>query len=155
MAWLCSSPLTNLWQAGLMPEWLADRPCLNHCHKRHIVYGTERHCNTNTNTPQVGDTLGKPLVCGSSVGLKASVAMKGLLQLLSEKLALCCMYTVPLERISCWSVSFQDPMFPGSLEISLRLWLHKLFYLAKLASWCLTSSITCVCGTVTGIMFPP
>lgn len=91
MAWLCSSPLTNLWQAGLMPEWLADRPCLNHCHKRHIVYGTERHCNTNTNTPGVGDTLGKPSVCGSSVGLKASVAMEGLLQLLSEKLGLYCM----------------------------------------------------------------
>lgn len=82
MAWLCSSPLTNLWQAGLMPEWLADRPCLNHCHKRHIVYRTERHCNTNTNTPRVGNTLGKPLVCGSSVGLKANIAMKVLLQLL-------------------------------------------------------------------------
>lgn len=74
MAWLCGSPPTNLWQEGPMPERLADRPCLIHCHKRHIVYRTERHCNTNTNTPRVGDTLGKPLVCGSSVSLKENIA---------------------------------------------------------------------------------
>jgi len=73
MAWLCGSPPTNLWQAGLMPERLADRPCLIHCHKRHIVYRTERHCNTNTNTPRLGDTLGKPLVCGSGVALKENI----------------------------------------------------------------------------------
>lgn len=85
MAWLCSSPPTNLWQAGLMPERLADRPCLIHCHKRHIVYRTERHCNTNTNTPRVGDTLGNPLVCGSSIGLKENIARRSLLLLLAEK----------------------------------------------------------------------
>lgn len=113
MAWLCSSPPTNLWQAGLMPERLADRPCLIHCHKRHIVYRTERHCNTNTNTPRVGDTLGKPLVCGSRVGLKESIAMRSLLQLLIEKCELYCDPTC----ISCWSISFLYPnLFPALLR---------------------------------------
>lgn len=87
MAWLCSTPLTNLWQASMMPQWLASRPCLSHCHKRHIVYKTERHCNTNTNTPRLGDTLGKPLDC---VGLKANIAMRSLFQLVSEKYGLYC-----------------------------------------------------------------
>lgn len=68
-----------------MPERLADELCLIHRHKRHIVYKTERHYKTNTNTPQVGDTLGKPFVCGSSVGLKANVAMRNLLLLPIEE----------------------------------------------------------------------
>lgn len=113
MAWLCSSPPTNLWQAGLMPERLADRPCLIHCHKRHIVYRTERHCNTNTNTPRVGDTLGKPLVCGSSVGLKENHAMRSLLQLLIET----CVLYWPFS-ISCWPITFLYPhFFPGSRSL--------------------------------------
>lgn len=90
---LCSSPPTNLWQAGLMPERLADWPCLIHCHKRHIVYKTERHCNTNTNTPRVGDTLGKPLDFGSSVSLKEGIAIRSLLQRLIE---MCVLYSVLL-----------------------------------------------------------
>lgn len=90
MAWLCGSPSTNLWQAGLMPERLADRPRLIHCHKRHIVYRTQRHCNTNTNTPRVADTLGKPLVYGSRVALKENIAVRSLLQLLIETCVLYC-----------------------------------------------------------------
>lgn len=108
MAWLCSRPPTNLWQAGLMPERLADRPCLIHCHKRHIVYRTERHCNTNTNTPRVGDTLGKPLVCGSSVGLKENIAMGSLFQLLIEK---CVLYCVSLLYILLLINHFPVPTF--------------------------------------------
>lgn len=76
MARLCSGPLTNLRQEGLKPQWLAGRQRLSHCHKRHIVYKTERHCNINTNGPWMGDTLGKPSVCGS----EANVAMRSLLQ---------------------------------------------------------------------------
>lgn len=106
MAWLCSSPPTNLWQAGLMPERLADRPCLIHCHKRHIVYRTERHCNTNTNTPRVGDTLGKPLFCGSSVGLKANIAMRKLVAASHQKVCVWVWVWVPLvyppdQSLSC------------------------------------------------------
>lgn len=71
MAWLCSGPLTSLRQEGLKPQWLADRPRLSHCHKRHIVYKTERHCNINTNSPWMGDTLGKPSVCGSEANVAA------------------------------------------------------------------------------------
>lgn len=82
-----ASPLTNPGERGPMPEWLVDRRRLNHCHKRHIVYRTERHCNTNTNTPRVGDTLGKSSVCGSGDGLEANAAMKRLLQPLTEKLS--------------------------------------------------------------------
>lgn len=82
-----ASPLTNPGERGPMPEWLVDGRRLNHCHKRHIVYRTERHCNTNTNTPRVGDTLGKSSVCGSGDGLEANAAMKRLLQLLTEKLS--------------------------------------------------------------------
>lgn len=52
-------PLTNRRPAG------PDGRRLNQCHKRHIVYRTERHCSTNTNTPAVGDTLGKSWLCGS------------------------------------------------------------------------------------------
>lgn len=78
MARLCSGPLTSLRQEGLKPLWLAGGPRLSHCHKRHIVYKTERHCNINTNSPWMGDTLGKPSVCGS----EASVALTCLLLLL-------------------------------------------------------------------------
>lgn len=123
MAWLCSSPPTNLWQAGLMPERLADRPCLIHCHKRHIVYRTERHCNTNTNTPRVGDTLGKPLVCGSSVGLKENIEMRSLLQLLIEKCVLYCVSLLYILLINHFPV---PTFFPGSPKIppEALLWLH-------------------------------
>lgn len=73
--------LTNLLRASVLLKRLADKLCLIHCHKRHIVYRTERYCNTNTNTPGVGDTLGNPLVCG----LKDSIALRKLLQFLIEK----------------------------------------------------------------------
>lgn len=124
MAWFCSSPPTNLWQAGLMPARLADRPCLIHCHKRHIVYRTERHCNTNTNTPRVGDTLGKPLVCGSSVGLKVNIAMSSFVTASPRK---CVTLFVPVEypadqSFSCTLFSpWSWKIFPGAL-----LWLHSL-----------------------------
>lgn len=88
-----------------MPERLADRPCLIHCHKRHIVYRTERHCNTNTNTPRVGDTLGKPLVCGSSVGLKVNIAMSSVLQLVLKSV-LHCLSLLNILLISHFPVPF-------------------------------------------------
>lgn len=115
MAWFCSSPPTNLWQAGLMPERLADRPCLIHCHKRHIVYRTERHCNTNTNTPRVGDTLGKPLVCGSSVGLKVNIAMSSFVTASPRK---CVTLFVLLEYPS--AQSFSCTLFFLGLERSFQ-----------------------------------
>lgn len=105
MARLCSSPLASLWQAGLMPQWRAGRPCLSHCHKRHIVYRTERHCNINTNTPSMDDTLGKPLVCVSGVCLTAKIAMESLLQ----PHVVC--YAVCPSCMSCRSFTFHHPVF--------------------------------------------
>lgn len=121
MAWLCSSPPANLCQAGLMPERLADSLCLIHCHKRHIVYRTERQCSTNTNTPRVGDTLGKPLVCGSRRGLKENIAMRSLLQRVTL-------------WIPCWLINFPYSIFlsppavwssPAAPLISDSVWLLK------------------------------
>lgn len=134
MAWLCSSPPTNLWQSGLMPERLADRLCLIHCHKRHIVYRTERHCNTNTNTPRVGDTLGKPLVCGSSVGLKANIEMRHLLQFFIEK---CVMLCVPFVYPADQSLSYnQFFSWLSWMSLEALLWLHP----AWLGGSCLAST---------------
>lgn len=105
MAWLCSSPPTNLWQAGLMPERLADRPCLIHCHKRHIVYRTERHCNTNTNTLEWVTHWENPWfvapVLASRRTLQWGVCCSSLLK------SVC--YTVCPSCISCWSVTLLCP----------------------------------------------
>lgn len=100
-------------ERGPMPEWLVDRRRLNHCHKRHIVYRTERHCNTNTNTPRVGDTLGKSSVCGSGDGLEANAAMKRLLLLLTEKLPV--LHSPSLGHFSPPSPPHSSPL-SGSLQ---------------------------------------
>lgn len=113
MEWLCSSPPTSLWQVGLMPVRLAGRLCRIHCHKRHIVYRTERHYNTNTRTPRVIGTLGKSLVCGFSVGLRRSLQQEAHCSYLLHILSL--LYILLINRATQLLPWLLEELFKGLL----------------------------------------